>query len=87
MKKMVDQYNRRRQPGDTGFPVRWGCPAANRGARFTPFPISGPPGLSSEDFAQLLLKEEKVAVVPGNAFGDQGGGFRPLLLIQLPLTT
>ena len=32
-------------------------------------------GLSSEDFCTRLLKEEKVAVVPGNAFGDSGEGF------------
>ena len=32
-------------------------------------------GMSSEDFATTLLKEEKVAVVPGTAFGDSGEGF------------
>jgi aminotransferase len=32
-------------------------------------------GLSSEEFATRLLKEEKVAVVPGTAFGDSGEGF------------
>ena len=32
-------------------------------------------GLSSEEFAEKLLKEEKVAVVPGNAFGASGEGF------------
>lgn len=31
--------------------------------------------MSSEDFATTLLKEEKVAVVPGTAFGDCGEGF------------
>ena len=32
-------------------------------------------GMSSEDFATKLLQEEKVAVVPGTAFGDCGEGF------------
>lgn len=32
-------------------------------------------GMSSEEFAVDLLKEEKVAVVPGSAFGDSGEGF------------
>ena len=31
--------------------------------------------MSSEEFATTLLKEEKVAVVPGTAFGDCGEGF------------
>jgi aminotransferase len=31
--------------------------------------------MSSEDFATKLLKEEKVAVVPGTAFGDCGEGY------------
>ena len=32
-------------------------------------------GMSSEDFATRFLHEEKVAVVPGTAFGDCGEGF------------
>ncbi|MDD4378309.1 MAG: aminotransferase class I/II-fold pyridoxal phosphate-dependent enzyme, partial [Eubacteriales bacterium] len=32
-------------------------------------------GLSSSEFCEKLLQEEKVAVVPGNAFGDSGEGF------------
>ena len=32
-------------------------------------------GLSSGEFALKLLKEEKVAVVPGDSFGDCGEGF------------
>jgi aminotransferase len=31
-------------------------------------------GLSAEDFAQALLSEERVAVVPGEAFGPSGAG-------------
>ena len=32
-------------------------------------------GLSSDEFATRLLQEEKLAVVPGTAFGDCGEGF------------
>ncbi len=39
------------------------------------FPNISSTGLSSEEFAERLLKEEHVAVVPGSAFGDSGEGF------------
>lgn len=42
---------------------------------FYAFPSIGWTGLSSEEFCEKLLKEQKVAVVPGNAFGDSGEGF------------
>ena len=32
-------------------------------------------GMSSDEFATRLLREEKVAVVPGTAFGDCGEGY------------
>ena len=45
-----------------------------QGAFYT-FPNIKRFGLSSDEFATRLLKEEKVAVVPGTAFGDCGEGF------------
>ena len=39
------------------------------------FPSVRCTGLSSEEFCEQLLREQKVAVVPGNAFGDSGEGF------------
>lgn len=42
---------------------------------FYVFPCIKEFGMSSEEFAERLLKEEKVAVVPGTAFGDCGEGF------------
>ena len=45
-----------------------------RGA-FYIFPDITESGMSSEEFATELLKEEKVAVVPGSAFGNCGEGF------------
>ena len=45
-----------------------------RGA-FYAFPSVGSTGLTSEEFAESLLREEKVAVIPGTAFGASGEGF------------
>ena len=42
---------------------------------FYVFPCIKEFGLSSEEFATRLLEEEKVAIVPGTAFGDSGEGF------------
>ena len=42
---------------------------------FYVFPSVQNLGMSSEEFATKLLKEQKVAVVPGTAFGDCGEGF------------
>ncbi len=42
---------------------------------FYVFPCIRSLGMTSEEFATLLLQEEKVAIVPGTAFGDSGEGF------------
>lgn len=42
---------------------------------FYVFPCIKEFGMSSDEFAERLLSEEKVAVVPGTAFGDCGEGF------------
>ena len=39
------------------------------------FPDIRSTGLSSEEFCERFLMEEKVAVIPGNAFGPGGEGF------------
>jgi len=44
------------------------------GGAFYAFPSIKSTGLSSEEFAERLLLEEKVAVVPGNVFGESGEG-------------
>jgi aminotransferase len=41
---------------------------------FYAFPDVSPTGLSEKEFAVGLLEQEKVAVVPGTAFGDNGRG-------------
>ena len=45
------------------------------GGAFYVFPDIRSTGMSSRDFATRLLEEEKVAVVPGTAFGKAGEGF------------
>ena len=42
---------------------------------FYAFPSVASTGLSSEEFARKLLEKERVAVVPGTAFGESGEGF------------
>lgn len=44
------------------------------GGAFYAFPSIKRTGLTSEEFAQQLLMEEKVAVVPGDVFGQSGAG-------------
>ncbi|MCC3355722.1 aminotransferase [Bacillus sp. REN16] len=45
------------------------------GGAFYAFPSIKETGLTSEEFAHRLLMEEKVAVVPGNVFGESGEGY------------
>ncbi len=45
------------------------------GGAFYAFPSIKSTGLSSEEFAEKLLMQEKVAVVPGNVFGECGEGY------------
>lgn len=52
-----------------------GLECFNPKGAFYAFPSVRVTGLSSEEFAEELLKKKKVAVVPGNAFGECGEGF------------
>lgn len=73
MHKMVDDYNNRRKVMLNGF-KEIGLPCFEPRGAFYAFPSIKHTGMSSEDFCEGLLKEEKVAVVPGNAFGSNGEG-------------
>lgn len=74
MKKMRDQYHRRRD-----FIVRRfneiGLKCHLPRASFYAFPDVSSTGLGEKDFAVSLLQTEKVAMVPGTAFGANGSGF------------
>ncbi len=72
--KMVESYNQRRRLVVKGF-RDIGLECHEPKGAFYAFPSIQSTGLSSEDFAQRLLVEAKVAVVPGNVFGLGGEGF------------
>lgn len=52
-----------------------GLPCFEPFGAFYVFPCIKEFGMTSEEFAEKLLAEEKVAVVPGTAFGESGEGF------------
>jgi len=71
---MVRDYDRRRRIIVKGFrDIGLSC-FEPRGA-FYAFPSIKVTGMTSEEFAEKLLWEEKVAVVPGTAFGQCGEGY------------
>ncbi|WP_298483677.1 aminotransferase class I/II-fold pyridoxal phosphate-dependent enzyme [uncultured Ruminococcus sp.] len=74
VQKMVDEYNMRRRMLVDGF-NRIGLTCFDPEGAFYIFPCIRSTGMTSEEFCEALLQEEKVAVVPGNAFGDSGEGF------------
>ena len=71
---MRESYNQRRRFLYHEL-QRLGLPCFLPEGAFYMFPDIREFGMTSEDFALDLLKEEKVAVVPGSAFGDCGEGF------------
>ena len=74
VEKMVQEYNRRRRLMVKRL-NEIGLPCFEPKGAFYAFPSIKATGMSSEDFAEKLLIEEKVAVVPGTAFGPCGEGF------------
>jgi len=74
MLKMVDNYNYRRRLLLKGF-QEIGLECFEPQGAFYCFPSIKSTPFNSEDFCEKLLKEELVAVVPGNAFGNSGEGF------------
>lgn len=74
VKMMRDQYNQRRR-----YLIHelrdMGLPCFEPFGAFYIFPCIKKFGMTSDEFATKLLQEEKLAVVPGNAFGDCGEGF------------
>lgn len=71
--RMVAEYDRRRKLMLTGF-RQMGLPCFEPRGAFYIFPSVAPAGLTEEAFALGLLEQEKVAVVPGTAFGESGRG-------------
>jgi aminotransferase len=74
MLRMKHEYDLRRRLFVSGL-NRIGLSCFEPRGAFYAFPSIQGWGLSSEEFAERLLKEQKVAVVPGNVFGASGEGF------------
>lgn len=70
---MIEHYSQRRRVIVKGLNDA-GLDCLMPGGAFYVFPSIKKTGLSSDEFSERLLFEEKVAVVPGNAFGDCGEG-------------
>src|SRR4029079_19643580 len=70
---MVSDYDGRRRLFVKGLD-ELGLTCPEPGGAFYAFPSIRSSGLSSEDFAEQLLAEQKVAVVPGHVFGPSGEG-------------
>ncbi|HPC61715.1 MAG TPA: aminotransferase class I/II-fold pyridoxal phosphate-dependent enzyme [Verrucomicrobiota bacterium] len=72
--EMVEEYRRRRNFLVASF-ADMGLDCHRPLGAFYAFPSVARFGLTARDFALRFLQEEKVAVVPGTAFGDCGEGF------------
>ncbi|MCI3919582.1 aminotransferase class I/II-fold pyridoxal phosphate-dependent enzyme [Paenibacillus sp. TRM 82003] len=72
--RMVESYNQRRRLVVKGF-RDIGLDTHEPQGAFYAFPSIAKTGLSSDEFAQRLLAEAKVAAVPGQVFGRGGEGF------------
>jgi aminotransferase len=71
---MVADYDRRRKFLVQGF-NDLGLPTIEPKGAFYAFPYVGRFGLTSKEFCQQLLREAKVAIIPGSAFGQGGEGY------------
>jgi aminotransferase len=74
VQQMREKYHQRRDYIVARF-NELGLPCHSPRGAFYAFPSIAGTGLSSMDFAKRLLHEQKVAVVPGTAFGPSGAGF------------
>ncbi len=72
--KMVEEYDMRRRLLVKGF-NDMGLDCFEPEGAFYVFPCIKSTGMSSSEFCERLIYDKKVAVVPGNAFGESGEGF------------
>ncbi|MEO8229311.1 MAG: aminotransferase class I/II-fold pyridoxal phosphate-dependent enzyme [Chloroflexota bacterium] len=74
VQRMVAEYDRRRRLLVAGLNAL-GLPTFEPRGAFYAFPeVTSATGLTSDEFTERLLVEERVAVVPGSAFGASGEG-------------
>lgn len=74
IKKMIDDYDMRRRFTVNAF-REIGLDCFEPEGAFYLFPCIKSTGLSSDEFCERLVMSKRVAVIPGNAFGDCGEGF------------
>lgn len=74
VKDMAKEYNRRRRVLVDGF-RKMGLECFEPLGALYVFPCIKSTGMTSDEFCEKLLMEEKVLAVPGNAFGECGEGF------------
>jgi aminotransferase len=74
VEQMLAEYDRRRRVMIRGF-RELGLSCFEPKGAFYAFPSIKTTGMTSEEFADGLLREEKVAVVPGHVFGKYGEGY------------
>lgn len=74
IRAMREEYDMRRRLMVSGF-NKLGLTCREPKGAFYAFPCIASTGLSSDEFCERLLYSEKVAVVPGTAFGKSGEGF------------
>ena len=74
VKRMVRQYDRRRRVIVDGLRAA-GLETHEPLGAFYAFPCVRSTGMTSQEFCVRLLEEERVACVPGDAFGETGEGY------------
>jgi len=77
VEEMVEEYDRRRRYVKKGL-ADIGIESFEPEGAFYIWPNIGKFGLSSEEFCERLLYEQRCAIVPGTAFGKCGEGFARL---------
>jgi aspartate/methionine/tyrosine aminotransferase len=75
VREMVETYGKRRRIVYEGLNAIDGIQCLKPESTFYAFPNISSFGLSSWEFAEYLVKEHKVAVVPGSIFGKAGEGY------------
>lgn len=74
VREMASEYNRRRRVLVNGF-RKMGLECFEPLGALYVFPCIKSTGMTSDEFCEKLLMEERVLAVPGNAFGECGEGF------------
>ncbi len=74
IENMLEEYDSRRRIILDGF-NSLGLTCFEPKGAFYIFPCIKSTGMTSEEFCEKLIEEERVALVPGNAFGDSGEGY------------